>query len=718
MSKESADSTKKTIDKEKIVKKRAARSIVAPRIDEEKYNVKSSSKETVFIPGTPKPVKEKPSKVVASPVSMSRTPVKKREARVIKAPSMMMMNEDAGPASSPRSTVVTTGGTGWPDRPPQPRVNRQHDDAKLSRELTSAVRSDRIKAEVREQVKAEVRERAQVKAETVKKAEPEVKAQEKTDIPKLNVPPVNAPTVKKPDLGTPPADAPVNTTVVSTAVPDKPVENVSTPGNKPRKLVKTVVTTTTTTYESVTDEELKEITGAVNGEPNISRSTTIIQEEPADNKTPMQAPAPKPVIRQPQPAAIPQPRVAPQPQVPQQTAPPSRAAQPQVAPPRVAQQQPQPIQSPQQAVQQPQPATIPVRQAQQAQRMQPQPVPIPQPQVVQPRVAPQPQVPQQPIQPLPQAVQQPESIIDMLPIPTTTAPAPNKPMTQMDRQLMEIEKALGISQDPVTGQPVQAAVPPAAVPVQANVAPLQGQQGGQAAPIQGGSPGNTPIMDEQTKKATEYLMLGVMGLVFIIVLCVLITLLQKIKKLDHDTGEPTSEFAAESEGDDSYEDDGSGTESFDVEQAGSEDEIPTDDLEMLDDIGGGDSMSDAPSGSVDVDNDNFTLRCTNVTVKLDTEGNPAALIFFTFTNKTSKQLSMSDVFPPSVTQNGEPCETYASLEEYPDEFYNKDMQISDGSTIDCCYSVSLKDAVSPIRLTIHDNYESFSDIGTTEIAIQ
>ena len=121
---------------------------------------------------------------------------------------------------------------------------------------------------------------------------------------------------------------------------------------------------------------------------------------------------------------------------------------------------------------------------------------------------------------------------------------------------------------------------------------------------------------------------------------------------------------------------------------------------------------------MDVDNDDFTLRCTNVTVKLDTEGNPAALIFFTFTNKTSKQLSMSDGFPPSVTQIGEPCETYASLEEYPDEFYNKDMQISDGSTIDCCYSVSLKDAVSPIRLTIHDNYESFSDIGTTEIAIQ
>jgi len=107
-----------------------------------------------------------------------------------------------------------------------------------------------------------------------------------------------------------------------------------------------------------------------------------------------------------------------------------------------------------------------------------------------------------------------------------------------------------------------------------------------------------------------------------------------------------------------------------------------------------------------------------VTVKLDTDGNPAALIYFSFKNKTSEQKALADVFPISVTQNGEPCDTFAAMEEYPEEYYNKDMQISDGSELNCAYAVSLKDAVSPISLTVHDNYDTFADVGTTEIALQ
>ena len=121
---------------------------------------------------------------------------------------------------------------------------------------------------------------------------------------------------------------------------------------------------------------------------------------------------------------------------------------------------------------------------------------------------------------------------------------------------------------------------------------------------------------------------------------------------------------------------------------------------------------------MDVDNDKFTLKCTNVTVKLDTDGNPAAFIYFSFKNKTSEQKALADVFPISVTQNGEPCDTFAAMEEYPEEYYNKDMQIADGSELSCAYAVSLKDAVSPISLTVHDNYDTFADVGTTEIALQ
>ena len=216
----------------------------------------------------------------------------------------------------------------------------------------------------------------------------------------------------------------------------------------------------------------------------------------------------------------------------------------------------------------------------------------------------------------------------------------------------------------------------------------------------------------------EYMMLFVEGVIFLIVLAICISIYQKIKKgavdvpkqtdssyeeqADQGTGDAGSEEAAADEG----------TESFETQEAGTDDIISD-----SSDIIGGDSSS-TPSGSVDVDNDNFNLKCTNVTVKLDTDGNPAALIYFSFTNKTSNQLALADVFPISVTQNGEPCDTSAALEEYPEEFYNKDMQISDGSELSCAYAVTLKDAVSPITLTVHDNYETFADVGSTEIAIQ
>ncbi|MCR5357573.1 MAG: hypothetical protein K6E63_09265, partial [Lachnospiraceae bacterium] len=324
MSKESAESAKKTIDKERTVKKRAARSIVAPKIDEEAYTVRSSSKETIFIPGTPKPVKEKkPAKVIASPVNVSQAPVKKREARVIKAPGGMMPNEDERPVST-QQPVISSGGNGWPDRPPTPRVMLQPEGAKLSRELTSAVRTDTIKAEVRGQIRAEVQKQAQEAAEK-EKSKPEVTGAEsqapgamaqplgneaaKPGPMKLNLPeppkrdgipvgparpgaqpqPAQAPTgpnaqaAAVPNIqgGTgpntqaagpnaQPAAAPVPAGAVSPAVPEagqtqrsvkETVVNVPDSTGKPRKVVKTVVTTTTTTYESVDEDEYKELTG-------------------------------------------------------------------------------------------------------------------------------------------------------------------------------------------------------------------------------------------------------------------------------------------------------------------------------------------------------------------------------------------------------------------------------------------------------------------------
>lgn len=130
------------------------------------------------------------------------------------------------------------------------------------------------------------------------------------------------------------------------------------------------------------------------------------------------------------------------------------------------------------------------------------------------------------------------------------------------------------------------------------------------------------------------------------------------------------------------------------------------------------SSSEAGTNNgVNVDNDNFTLMCTKVQLANDVDGNPAALIYFTFTNKTSNPLSMNEVFPPSVTQAGVSCGTSAVLGEEPAELANKDVQVSDGGSIECCYAISLQDFTSTLTLTIHDNYETFSDIGSTDIPL-
>lgn len=137
----------------------------------------------------------------------------------------------------------------------------------------------------------------------------------------------------------------------------------------------------------------------------------------------------------------------------------------------------------------------------------------------------------------------------------------------------------------------------------------------------------------------------------------------------------------------------------------------------------GDTASSAAQSSeqttqngVNVESADFTLTCTKVQLTNDINGQPAALIYFTFVNKTDTPLSMFEVFPPSLKQNGVECMADTVLAEYPTEYTNKDMQISGGQSVECCFAFTLSDS-SPITLTIHDNYSTFTDIGSTEIPI-
>lgn len=628
MSDQTTNTNKKT-DKEKTVKKRAARSIVAPRIEEETGSRPSPKRETAYIPGTPRPLKpEKSAATIVSPVPVNSDLSKKKVARVLSAPAGVIMNEDKLPPMETKKPKQAVTATGWPERPPQPK--------NAAKQNNTGSGLNRL-------------------AGTQKPVAPAVSN------------PVNPAMPKQADITARPGQQTgvLNNPGVTPATPDRTqtIEVMNDPDGIPRKVIKTVVTTTTTTYEPLTDEEINRLKAQQTG--SVTVAAQPVRQAPTQNAV--------------KPGVIPEPVI-------------NRAA--------VA------------GGKQPSQATPTARHVQQpTQNVQPQPV---QPQSVQPVQTVQPaQQAQttQPLQPQPgaQPVQSSGSIIG-----TMQATQPQAPMTAMDRQLAEIEKALGLSGDSqpgsIAGTPMTNA--PTAMNTQVPGMPAGQTPAGMAAP-----PPNQ--MDDQTKKTMEYFMLGVEALIFVIVLCVCISIYQKIKNKGYtQDNDNRTTYESDTGSQSSDVDTGDGTESFDVEQAGEGDEL----VAGNDILAGDDILAEAPaseaSDSVDVDNDKFTLQCTNITVTLDMSGNPTALIYFSFTNKISEQLSLSEVFPISVTQNGEPCDMSSSLEEFPEEFYNKDMKISDGSTLNCCYAVTLKDAVSPIRLTVHDNHETFSDVGSTEIAIQ
>ena len=123
------------------------------------------------------------------------------------------------------------------------------------------------------------------------------------------------------------------------------------------------------------------------------------------------------------------------------------------------------------------------------------------------------------------------------------------------------------------------------------------------------------------------------------------------------------------------------------------------------------------NNGVNVESADFSLTCTKVQLVMDADNNTAALVYFTFVNKTDNPLAMSGVFPPKVTQNGADWPEDTNLAETPAEIANKDMQVSGGQSVECCYAFKLSDQTSPLTLTIHDNYSTFTDIGSTEIPI-
>ncbi|MCR5831083.1 MAG: DUF5067 domain-containing protein [Lachnospiraceae bacterium] len=124
------------------------------------------------------------------------------------------------------------------------------------------------------------------------------------------------------------------------------------------------------------------------------------------------------------------------------------------------------------------------------------------------------------------------------------------------------------------------------------------------------------------------------------------------------------------------------------------------------------------SNGVNVENSDFSLTCTTVRLDMDAENNTVAFVYFTFVNKTDTPLALNAVFPASLKQNGVDCPEDTNLKETPAEIANRDMQVSGGQSVECCYAFKLQDADNPITITVHDNYSTFADIGSTEIPIK
>ena len=78
---------------------------------------------------------------------------------------------------------------------------------------------------------------------------------------------------------------------------------------------------------------------------------------------------------------------------------------------------------------------------------------------------------------------------------------------------------------------------------------------------------------------------------------------------------------------------------------------------------------------------------------------------------------MSQVFSPSFKQTGVDLAVAGALTDAPQELAGKDTPVSGGQAVDCAFAVNLMDTTSEITITMHDNYETFSDIGSTVVPI-
>ena len=114
------NNTSGKVIKERTVKKKAARSIVAPKADEEVSGREARRRESFdAMNKSRQPVIERESRVIKSPGSMKVREEPGKGAKMVTAPIQLTWNEDTLLPSSGKT--VKKPATGWPETPPVPK---------------------------------------------------------------------------------------------------------------------------------------------------------------------------------------------------------------------------------------------------------------------------------------------------------------------------------------------------------------------------------------------------------------------------------------------------------------------------------------------------------------------------------------------------------------------------------------------------------------------
>lgn len=107
-----------------------------------------------------------------------------------------------------------------------------------------------------------------------------------------------------------------------------------------------------------------------------------------------------------------------------------------------------------------------------------------------------------------------------------------------------------------------------------------------------------------------------------------------------------------------------------------------------------------PSEKISINNDRFTVKYLK-TETIKDQGKPAALVYFTYKNKTDTPQTIHDVLQLECSQNGVECELSA-LQKTNKYIENTGKNLKDGAELKVCITILLEDQKSDLEIRALD----------------